>query len=221
VLFLRAQTLPAFMMALALQGVFRALDSGPLEAWYVDTAQADNPDVPVERALSGATTVLGLAIALGALASGGLVAWHPVQGISPLLLPFWIALGLNLLHLVLTAVLVRETPQSERGCRARQVWSSFRRTPAVVRSGIQLLGSAPVLRSLVLVEVFWSVAMIAFETLHPGSASLNWSVARSGPAQSSGRSRRPPGGFLRWAPTWLAGSAGGSGWRVRRCWREC
>jgi predicted MFS family arabinose efflux permease len=166
VLFLLAHTLPAFMLALALQGVFRALDSGPLEAWYVDTAQADDADVPVERALSRATTVLGLAIALGALASGGLVAWHPVPGTSPLLLPFWIALGLNLVHLVLTAVLVRERPRAELGSRARRLWSSVRRTPAVVRSGIQLLGTAPVLRSLVLVEIFWSVAMIAFETLH-------------------------------------------------------
>ena len=53
-LFLHAQTLPAFVVALALQGVFRALDSGPLEAWYVDTAQADDAGVPVERALSRA-----------------------------------------------------------------------------------------------------------------------------------------------------------------------
>ena len=166
VLFLLAQTLPAFMLALALQGVFRALDSGPLEAWYVDTAQADDPDVPVERALSGATTALGLAIALGALASGGLVAWHPVQGTSPLLLPFWIALGLNLVHLVLTAVLVREAPRSERGPRACRVWSSFRRTPPWCAAASSCCGTAPVLRSLVLVEVFWSVAMIAFETLH-------------------------------------------------------
>jgi predicted MFS family arabinose efflux permease len=103
VLFLLAQTLPAFLLALALQGIFRALDSGPLEAWYVDTAQADDPDVPVERALSLATTVLGLAIAVGALASGGLVAWHPISQTSSLLLPFWIALGINLVHLVLTA----------------------------------------------------------------------------------------------------------------------
>jgi predicted MFS family arabinose efflux permease len=167
VLFLLAQTLPAFMVALALQGVYRALDSGPLEAWYVDTAYADDPGVPVERAVSLATTLLGLAIAGGALASGALVAWHPVRQISPLLLPFYLALGLNVVHLVLTALLVRELPRSEPGTRTGRVLSSVRRTPAVVRSGIQLLGSAPVLRSLVLVEVFWSVAMIAFETLHP------------------------------------------------------
>jgi MFS family permease len=167
VLFLFAHTLPAFLVALALQGVFRALDSGPLEAWYVDTAQADDADVPVERALALATTVLGLAIAVGALGSGGLVAWQPISGISPLVLPFGIALVLNVVHLVLTTVLVREMPRSEHGSRARRLVSSVRRTPAVVRSGIHLLGSAPVLRCLVLVEVFWSVAMIAFETLHP------------------------------------------------------
>ena len=167
VLFLHAQTLPAFVLALALQGMFRALDSGPLEAWYVDTAQVDDAGVPVERALSRATTVLGLAIAVGALASGGLVAWHPIAGTSPLLLPFWIALGFNLVHLVLTAVLVREIPRSELGPRARRLWASIRRTPGVVRGGISMLRTAPVLRSVVLVEVFWSVAMIAFETLHP------------------------------------------------------
>ena len=167
VLFLHAQTLPAFVLALALQGMFRALDSGPLEAWYVDTAQVDDAGVPVERALSRATTVLGLAIAVGALASGGLVAWHPIAGTSPLVLPFWIALGFNLVHLVLTAVLVREIPRSELGLRARRLWSSIRRTPGVVRGGISMLRTVPVLRSLVLIEIFWSVAMIAFETLHP------------------------------------------------------
>jgi predicted MFS family arabinose efflux permease len=166
-LFLLAHALPAFMVALALQGVYRALDSGPLEAWYVDTAQADDPDVPVERALPLSTTVLGLAIAAGALASGGLVAWHPLSGTSPLLLPFFIALGLNVVHLMLTAVLVREIRPPRLGSRTRRVLATVRRTPAVVRDGISLLGTAPVLRSLVLVEVFWSVAVIAFETLHP------------------------------------------------------
>ena len=45
--------------------------------------------------------MLGLAIAGGALTSGGLVAWHPIGSASPLLLPFWVAIGFNVLHLVL------------------------------------------------------------------------------------------------------------------------
>ncbi len=32
-----------FVVAAALQGVFRALDSGPLEAWYVDTVHVTSP----------------------------------------------------------------------------------------------------------------------------------------------------------------------------------
>ncbi len=76
-LYVFAQTFAAFCVALLLQGVFRALDSGPLESWYVDTAQADDPDVEVEQGLSRAGTVLGLAIASGAVLSGGVIAWHP------------------------------------------------------------------------------------------------------------------------------------------------
>ena len=59
--FLNAQTFGMFIVAMLLQGVFRALDSGPLEAWYVDTAQADDPEVQVEDGLSRAGSVLGLA----------------------------------------------------------------------------------------------------------------------------------------------------------------
>jgi MFS family permease len=167
VLFLSATTFWAIALAWALQGVFRALDSGPLEAWYVDTAQADDPAVPVERALSRAATLVGLGIAIGALASGGLVAWAPLPGVSPLLLPFLLAIGCLVAHLVLTTVLVREVRPAAEGSRRRRLGRSLRQVPGTVRGGLRLLGSAPVLRALVLVEVFWSVGMIGFETLMP------------------------------------------------------
>ena len=51
-----------------LQGVYRALDSGPLESWYVDTTLAAEPDAGIEHGLSAGATVLSVAIALGALA---------------------------------------------------------------------------------------------------------------------------------------------------------
>ena len=38
-LFLVADSFPMFSAAWALQGVYRALDSGPLEAWYVDATR--------------------------------------------------------------------------------------------------------------------------------------------------------------------------------------
>lgn len=100
VLFVFAESFGAFVLAWALQGVFRALDSGPLEAWYVDTAQSADPEVFVERSLARAATVLGLAIAVGALCSGGLVAWAPLPATSPLVLPFVLVVGFDLVHLV-------------------------------------------------------------------------------------------------------------------------
>ncbi|WP_372444470.1 MFS transporter, partial [Micromonospora qiuiae] len=62
----------------ALQGVFRALDSGPLESWYVDSTLAVDPDTSYEKGLGQGGTVLGLSVAAGALLSGGLVALGPI-----------------------------------------------------------------------------------------------------------------------------------------------
>jgi hypothetical protein len=172
VLFLTAHNFFAFCVAMALQGVYRALDSGPLEAWYVDTAQADDPAVGVEHALSRAATVIGVAIAVGALVSGALVAWDPWTGMSALVLPYAAAITLQVAHAVATIVLVREplrSPSPEAGRRGalRSAAQSARLVPGVIGDGVRTLRTAPVLRSLVLVEVFWSVGMIAFETLNP------------------------------------------------------
>ena len=180
VVFVLAPSFGVFVLAWALQGIFRALDSGPLEAWYVDAAHAADPHTPVERVLARAGTVLGLAIAVGALGSGGLVAWAPIPGLSPLLPPFGLAIAVNVAHLVLTIVLVRETRPTALGAsggvppgmhtapgsRWRRVAGSMRVVPRTVVAGVGLLRTAPVLRCVVLVEVFWSVAMIAFETLN-------------------------------------------------------
>ncbi|MCS5718769.1 MFS transporter [Herbiconiux sp. CPCC 205763] len=158
-----------FAVAMIAQGVFRALDSGPLEAWYVDAAHAVDPSAPIERGLSRAATMLGVAIALGALAGGGLVAWHPVPGWSALVLPFGVAVGLYVVHTVLVALLVREPRRAVArvGAPMGSAWAAARDSPRVVLAGLVLLRRSPVLRAVVLVEVFWSVAMIAFETLTP------------------------------------------------------
>ena len=88
VVLLLADSFWAFALASALAGVFRALDSGPLEAWFVDTLHASEPGADVDRPLSIQGTILGASIAVGALLSGGLVYWHPIAGHSALLLPF-------------------------------------------------------------------------------------------------------------------------------------
>jgi predicted MFS family arabinose efflux permease len=166
-IFVTAHTFSAFVVALLLQGLFRALDSGPLEAWYVDTAQADDPEVKVEASLAHAGTALGISIAAGALLSGALVAWHPVPSMTALELPCWVAQGFVLVNIVAIVVRMRESRTNVDSTGLARALGSAREAPHLVVDGLRTLSSSPVLRALVLVEVFWSIGMIAFETLMP------------------------------------------------------
>jgi MFS family permease len=159
-----ADTAPMFMAAMVLQGIHRALDSGPLEAWYVDATLAADPDAQVEHGLGRGSAVLSTAIALGALLSGGLVAVHPVPGLDPLLLPLLVALGLYVLHLAAVALLMTE---ESRARDPRAIAASVRAVPAVIGEGIRLLRSSRVLLGIVLVEAFWGFSIVTFESLFP------------------------------------------------------
>ncbi|MFC8596997.1 MFS transporter [Isoptericola sp. NPDC057191] len=177
--FLLAQSLWAFFVAAALMGLFRALDSGPLEAWFVDAVHAEHPGADVDRTLAHQGTVLGVSIALGALVSGGLVWWHPFPAWSALTLPYAAYVALAVVHLVMVALLVREAPRrvaaagtpvvGRRRWRAavRSVAGSAREAPASILSGLRLARDNRVLRGLLLVELFASAAMVVFESLQP------------------------------------------------------
>jgi predicted MFS family arabinose efflux permease len=180
VAYLFAHSFWQFALAAGLMGVYRALDSGPLEAWYVDTVHEREPGADVHRAMSAQGVLVGVGLGGGALVSGGLVAWHPFHDSSALLLPIQVFLALCVVHLVATALLLREAPRSDAHLRAR-LGASVRETPAVVRDGLRLLAHNRVLSGLVLVEVFWVTGMTAYETLMPLRLSeLLGSEARAG-----------------------------------------
>jgi len=169
VLFLLADSYALFAVSLLLQGVFRVLDSGSLEAWFVDAVHEHDPQAEVARPLARAGTVLGVAIAGGALLGGLLVAWHPLSALSALVLPLIVAIGLYLGYTVLVVVLVRDSPpEGATPSRALPtVLRAARQTPRTIVDGLRRAAGSRVLAGLVLVEVFWSVAMIGFETLTP------------------------------------------------------
>jgi MFS family permease len=162
-LFTIADSAPLFVAAMVLQGIYRALDSGPLEAWFVDATLAADPNAEIEHGLGRGTAVLSVAIAVGALASGGLVALHPIPG-DPLLLPLLVALGVHVLHFGAVAVLMTEAPRPRH---PEAIAASVRAVPGVIREGLALLRSSRVLLGLVLVEAFWGFSMPAFESLFP------------------------------------------------------
>lgn len=166
-MFVVADSFATFALASALTGIFRALDSGPLEAWFVDTVHVTEPGADVDGALAAQGTLVGIGIAAGALISGGLVWWHPVAGKSALLLPLLVSAGLTLVHLTAMLVLIKEPRRHDEGAALRQALASAKAAPSVVRDGLRLVRDNRVLRGLIVVEVFWCLAMIVFEAFQP------------------------------------------------------
>lgn len=158
-----AGTAVLFAVAYALMGVFRAMDSGALEAWFADAMTAADPAVPLQRGLGAAGTALGLAIGLGAVASSGLVLLAPFVGADPLLLPIVVAALLSGAHLLTVVFLMPEF----RSGRAVKLGTALRSVPRGIADGARVLRGSRVLLALVSVELFWGFGMIAFETLTP------------------------------------------------------
>ena len=190
-LLLVADSVPAYAAVMALQGVWRALDSGPLEAWYVDAALAADPGARLEEGLSAASAVLSGALCAGALASGGLVALGPLAGVEPLAVPVLAALVLSAVSTAAVLALVTEVrPRRGRG----GAWTAVRAVPATVTAGVRLVRGDRVLLALVAVELFWGFGMIAFEVLTPvrlaevsggGAAGTERAAALMGPVTAA------------------------------------
>jgi DHA1 family tetracycline resistance protein-like MFS transporter len=161
-LFAMADTFAMFAAVFVLQGVFRALDSGPLEAWYVDAMLADDPKAKVDRGLSAAGAVTGVAMGAGALVAGGIVAWVRVPGVPTLALPVWLGLFVQLMALVGILLFVHDQPHP---AGRRRFLASLRDVPRVIVEGAGLVRRSRVLLALIGVELFWGFGMVTFEVL--------------------------------------------------------
>jgi MFS family permease len=194
-LFLVADSFATFAVVFAFQGIYRALDSGPLESWYVDTALNADPSTPVEKGMSAYGTVLGMAIAAGSLVSGLVIGLDPLQGVDALMVPVILAVVMQLLSLLVLALLMVETHPASG---LRHVARSALATPRTIADGVGLLRHSPVLLALVAVELFWGFGMICFEGLMPVRLA---EVA--GSADSAAAITGPAG-----AAAWIASAAG-------------
>jgi predicted MFS family arabinose efflux permease len=160
-LLLGAHSLGAFMVAGAVQGVFRALESGPLEAWYVDTSLGLDPRAPIEQGLARGTSAVGLAISVGALGAAGLTALPPIGGVDPLVVPVAAALLLQLVDIGALALLVHD--DRARSDLGAAMSSGMAAVPAVVRSTVKLVSGSRALLALVGVELLWGAGLVAVE----------------------------------------------------------
>lgn len=160
-----ATTVTVYLVAFAVEGVYRALDSGPLDAWYVDRAQAADPDADIERGLAQRGVVLSAAVAVGALACGALALLPDVPGLPVLALPLLVSLVLRALDGALIAALLREdgTRPPAGTTRRRRVAAAVRDTAGTVREALALVRVRTALLALVGAEALWGAGMVGVE----------------------------------------------------------
>jgi MFS family permease len=157
------RSLGTFAVAFALQGVFRALESGPLDAWYVDGTHETAPGADVDRGLSHGGVVLGLAMAAGAIISGALVRLDPVPGLEPLVTPIVFSILLRAGDTIMVLRLMTEVrPPLGRAA----LTDSAREIPRIIAGAFHLAWTSA-LGLIVAVELFWGFGMATFEGLFP------------------------------------------------------
>ncbi|WP_232344910.1 MFS transporter [Actinoplanes awajinensis] len=193
-----ADTFALFALAWLLQGVFRALDSGPLDSWFVDESLAADEHADIETGLSHGSVALSLGIAGGALVSGGLVWLGPVGRVSALTVPMLVALGLSMVSTLAVALLMHEA-RPARGWAA--VAASLRGVPVAIGSALGLARRSRVVFALIMVELLWSFGMVTFEKLMPIRlsevlADKDGAAALMGPVSSVGWAASAAGAAL-------------------------
>ena len=157
---LTAHSFGAFMLAGAVQGMFRALDSGPLEAWYVDTSLGLDARAAIEKGLAHGVSALGVGISAGALAAAGTTALPSIGGVDPLVVPVAAALAFRFVDICALALLVAEDRAPLDLVVAR---AGMAAAPGVVRSAVCLVSSSRALLGLVAVELLWGAGMVGVE----------------------------------------------------------
>lgn len=158
-LLLLADTLPLVIAVFALQGVYRALESGPLDAWFVDQAQALDPDSDIAAAMGASGAVIGLAIAAGSIGASMLVAADPISGVDPLVVPVIVSLVFRAVEIAAISRLMIE-PIAVGAAPSPSV-------SGLIRDGLAMIRRSNALVALLAIEALWGAGMIAFEIFTP------------------------------------------------------
>ena len=160
-----ADSVAMFAVAWAVQGVGRALDTGPLEAWYVDSVHAADPGADVTTGLSRAGAADGLGLSFGAVL-GGLLPLLVGSSSDALAVPLLLAAALNAVSV--TAVLLLVVPLRTSDLSGGQALAAgLREVPRIVRDTTVLVSRDRVLRLLWVISFLTGTTLTALELLGP------------------------------------------------------
>lgn len=157
-----------FLLAMILNGVGRALSSGSLDAWFVDSLQDADPQIDLQPALAQAGTVTLLALGIGALIGGFLpqiFSWLPDEG-TAVLTPLSTTIVLSIaVQIVLIAVIIFAVKEKPRESESSGDWRrSAAEVPHLVNEAVQLSRSNLTLLNLMGAAVIGGFALAGVET---------------------------------------------------------
>jgi MFS family permease len=160
-----ADSVPLFALAWAVQGAGRALDSGPLEAWFVDSVHTADPGADVTTGLSRAGAADGLGLSFGAVL-GGVLPLVVGQDSTALAIPLVLAAALTVVSVVGVLLLVVPLRTSDRSGTAALA-AGVREVPRIVRDTAVLVTRDRVLRVLWIISFLTGTVLTTMELLGP------------------------------------------------------
>ena len=156
-----------FGVVMALGGIARALQSGPLEAWYVDSVHAADPEADIRRGISRGWSAEAAALATGAVVGGllpSLADGLPADGLLiPLSVPYLVAAALQSLGLIAVLFLMIEPPNGVHAPVRRIV----RDVPSTVANGLRLAGGDRTIRLVLGATAAFGFALSGLEIVAP------------------------------------------------------
>lgn len=161
-----AHSVGVFALAFGLIGAGRALDSGPLESWFVDATHTADPDADVTPGLSRAAAANGSGLAIGAVLGGVAPLLASGAGTAVLAAPFLIAAALDVVYLVVLLALVVPVGNSPAAAH-RPLLAGGRDVPRLVRETGAAVREDGVLRRLLGIGFLTGLVLATLELLGP------------------------------------------------------
>lgn len=198
-------TVALLMASAVLRGTARALSTGPLEAWYVDTVHARHGrEADLTTGLAGGAVAASLALGAGTLIGGLLPLALDDSGPLPALaVPVLLAAGVEILRAVLTTRLSEPPHPRPAGIAV------LRSVPGTVAAGLRVAVRDRVLTRVLLAAGGAGVALGTIELLTPAWLGR---ITASEPSAAATYALVAAAGFG-------ADALGArlAGWSVRRC----
>jgi MFS family permease len=167
VVYATATSVAGFLVGVLLLGVGRALDSGPVEAWYVDSVHRIDPAADVTPGLARYAAADGGGLAVGAVIGGLLPGLLGGVGGEALALPYLVAAALDVLFLVAVLRLLTEDRPPRDGTVRSALAAGARAVPATVGGAVRLSVTDGPMRLVLLLTAVGGVGLVGCELLGP------------------------------------------------------